>query len=252
MAAVRRTAASAAARTAAARTALAAHARGLHATSAARLAPSLPLRAGDPGRDADVHRPESEIALLKQLDMLGSPTLYGKLVSSVSSNGFTVADLAVIGPGIVLNNAVLLWDVPQYGVGGPDSLTAESSAATPEFSDPTSPFHGWTTEMFKIFEVVEPTPDILIIGSGATTSPLPPKIKAYLMSLGMQSEVQASRQAAHTYNMLLQEGRRPSIAMLPLIPTSARTGEELVKTFTRDPAIKRGNEGENKDASSEA
>ncbi|KAJ2999655.1 hypothetical protein HDV02_002128 [Globomyces sp. JEL0801] len=40
-------------------------------------------------------------------------------IMSVSDTGFQLEDMKVKGPLIVLNSTVLLWDVPQYGVGGP-------------------------------------------------------------------------------------------------------------------------------------
>ncbi|KAJ3009956.1 hypothetical protein HKX48_007655 [Thoreauomyces humboldtii] len=128
---------------------------------------------------------------------------------------------------------LLMWDVPQFGVGskevvGPDVDDVAGHVAVDEV-DPSSPFYGWTTECFKVFEVLENAPDILVIGTGAQTYPLPPHLKTYLHRLGMQVEVQASRQAGSTYNILVQEGRRPAAALLPVIPTSARTGQMLVK-----------------------
>ncbi len=45
--------------------------------------------------------------------------------------------------------------------------------------------------------------------------PLPPQIKAYLGGLGIQVEVQDSRNASSTYNMLHEEGRVVAAALLP-------------------------------------
>jgi NADH dehydrogenase [ubiquinone] 1 alpha subcomplex assembly factor 3 len=58
---------------------------------------------------------------------------------------------------------------------------------------------------------------------------LPPLLKAHLHSLGMQTEVLDSRSAGSTFNILVQEGRSPAAAILPRIPTSARTGKSLVE-----------------------
>ncbi|KAI8926955.1 NADH dehydrogenase 1 alpha subcomplex assembly factor 3 [Entophlyctis helioformis] len=169
--------------------------------------------------------------VLSQYSVLGSPSVLGRGVYSVTNTGFAVSDLKVAGPVIVLNNAVLLWDVPQYGVGGPNGGVDDDDVARlppGSIKDPASPCYGWTADMFKIFEAVEPTPDILVIGTGGTMALLPPAIRKYLTSLGMQVEVQGSKQAASTYNVLLQEGRKPACALLPVIPTSARTGLPLV------------------------
>ena len=45
----------------------------------------------------------------------------------------------------------------------------------------------------------------------------------------MQVEVSTSQNAASTYNVLLAEGRRVACAILPIIPTCARTGKCLVE-----------------------
>ncbi|KAJ3166620.1 hypothetical protein HDU88_003102 [Geranomyces variabilis] len=159
-----------------------------------------------------------------------------KLFSAVGNTSFTVGDLRMHGPVVVINDQVLMWDVPQFGVGS-DEVVPASDASTAQDGgveivlqgDPSSPFYGWGVDCFKIFEVIEQQPEILVIGTGAQTYPLPPHLKAYLHRLGMQVEVLASRQAGSTYNILVQEGRRPAAALLPVVPTSARTGQVLVK-----------------------
>ncbi|TPX57580.1 hypothetical protein PhCBS80983_g03751 [Powellomyces hirtus] len=157
-----------------------------------------------------------------------------KLFTAVGNTGFTIGDMRMQGPVVVVNDAILMWDVPQFGVGSEQVVSQganedASGGTIVEKGDPASPFYGWDTDCFKIFEVVENVPDILVIGTGAQTYPLPPHLKTYLHKLGMQVEVLASRQAGSTYNILVQEGRRPAAALLPVIPTSARTGEVLVK-----------------------
>ncbi|KAJ3273672.1 hypothetical protein HDU76_010780 [Blyttiomyces sp. JEL0837] len=127
-----------------------------------------------------------------------------------------------------------MWDVPQYGVG---SVEVEQGDGEVEVNDkglervdnPGSVFHLWTTDMLKLFEIVTPKPEIVVIGTGAAMQPMPPMLKNYLHKLGIQVEVMSSRHAGSTYNLLLREGRRASTALLPNIPTSARTGQHLVK-----------------------
>ncbi|KAI8585217.1 NADH dehydrogenase 1 alpha subcomplex assembly factor 3 [Geranomyces variabilis] len=167
-----------------------------------------------------------------------------KLFSAVGNTSFTVGDLRMHGPVVVINDQVLMWDVPQFGVGSDevvsalDASTAQDGGAEVVLQgDPSSPFYGWGVDCFKIFEVIEQQPEILVIGTGAQTYPLPPHLKAYLHKLGMQVEVLASRQAGSTYNILVQEGRRPAAALLPVVPTSARMGQVLVK-FKQPPKVR--------------
>ncbi|KAJ1543949.1 hypothetical protein HK405_008958 [Cladochytrium tenue] len=162
----------------------------------------------------------------------------GKLVQRVAAGSVRVGDVLAAGPVAVINGAVFLWDAPQYGVGGPDEAALDARVDAARRSEgsvemvvdnPASVFHGWTTDVLKLFEVVEPPPDLLVLGTGERVQVLPQFLRAYLHSLGIQVEVMSSRNAAFTYNLLLQEGRRVATALLPIIPTSARTGRPLVK-----------------------
>ncbi|TPX71716.1 hypothetical protein SpCBS45565_g00791 [Spizellomyces sp. 'palustris'] len=179
---------------------------------------------------------------LQTYNIFESPSPSTKTFKSVGNTSFTVGDVRLQGPVVLINDTVFMWDVPQFGAGSEeveitdtiiDGETLIRQGAGSEgkqiVDDPSSPFHGWTTDNFKLFEVTQPVPELLVVGTGAQTYILPPFLRSYLHKLGLQLEVMASRQAASTYNILLQEGRRPAAALLPVIPTSSRTGEMLVK-----------------------
>lgn len=100
------------------------------------------------------------------------------------------------------------------------------------WSDPASPFYGWTHDVFKIFEMVENKPDIVLVGTGGTIHRFPPFLSTYLNGLGFQTEILSSKQAASTYNVLSEEGRNVALAVLPLIPTSPVTKKILVELKT--------------------
>lgn len=70
--------------------------------------------------------------------------------------------------------------------------------------------------------------ELLIIGTGSVSEKLPKFIFDHISSLGIQLEVCNSRSAVKICNILASEGRTPAAALLPLIPTSARTGKQLV------------------------
>ena len=82
-----------------------------------------------------------------------------------------------------MNNVTFLWKVPQYGMGAKVYKDSEAKQGI---------FEGWSKEMVKMFELVEPLPEIVVFGTGATSARLPPSIAEYLKSLGMQVEVQAT------------------------------------------------------------
>ncbi|KAM0749959.1 hypothetical protein T439DRAFT_315326 [Meredithblackwellia eburnea MCA 4105] len=127
-------------------------------------------------------------------------------VKSLSAEeGFTMSDgLIIPSPVIFINGALFMWDVPPpQEMGWP----------------------GWEVEKWKLFEVVTPRPDILLVGSGQRGLFAPPAFRKYINSLGIQVDVIDSKSACSTYNLLAEEGRRVAAAIYPLSPFDARTGK---------------------------
>lgn len=58
--------------------------------------------------------------------------------------------------------------------------------------------------------------DVLFIGTGAEIAHLPPPLRTALDEAGIGVEVMASPAACRTYNVLLSEGRRIALALLPV------------------------------------
>lgn len=58
--------------------------------------------------------------------------------------------------------------------------------------------------------------DVLLIGMGADIAHIPGALRAQLEEAGMGVEVMSSPQACRTYNVLLGEGRRVALALLPV------------------------------------
>ena len=58
--------------------------------------------------------------------------------------------------------------------------------------------------------------DVLFIGTGADIAPIPGDLRATLEGAGVGVEVMSSPSAARTYNVLLSEGRRIALAMVPV------------------------------------
>ena len=58
--------------------------------------------------------------------------------------------------------------------------------------------------------------DVLFVGMGAEISPLDPAFRAVLEEAGIGVEIMASPPACRTYNVLLSEGRRVGLALLPV------------------------------------
>ncbi|ASM71867.1 MULTISPECIES: Mth938-like domain-containing protein [Roseobacteraceae] len=58
--------------------------------------------------------------------------------------------------------------------------------------------------------------DVLFMGTGAEIAHIPTGLRTQLEEAGVGVEVMASPAAARTYNVLLSEGRRIALAMLPV------------------------------------
>ena len=58
--------------------------------------------------------------------------------------------------------------------------------------------------------------DLILLGTGPTLQRLPSPLAAEAARAGIAIEPMDSRAAARTYNMLLAEGRRVAVALLPL------------------------------------
>ena len=58
--------------------------------------------------------------------------------------------------------------------------------------------------------------DVLFVGTGADVAHIPTDLREYLEGQGIGVEAMASAAAARTYNVLLSEGRRIALAMIPV------------------------------------
>lgn len=58
--------------------------------------------------------------------------------------------------------------------------------------------------------------DVLFVGTGVEIAHLPGDLRTRLEEAGLGAEVMSSPSAARTYNVLLSEGRRVALAMLPV------------------------------------
>ncbi|CAM3285971.1 Mth938-like domain-containing protein [Paracoccus nototheniae] len=58
--------------------------------------------------------------------------------------------------------------------------------------------------------------DVLFLGMGAATAPIPRDLLDQLDAAGLRAEAMTSPTAARTYNVTLSEGRRVACALLPL------------------------------------
>ncbi|GAA5825273.1 hypothetical protein JCM10212_005678, partial [Sporobolomyces blumeae] len=95
------------------------------------------------------------------------------ITSLTPSAGYTLSDgLVIPGPIVILDGVVFMWDVEP-----------------PKEDDFGGSWQGFETDKLKVFEVVNPRPEILLVGTGPTGLFPPPAFKKYLNSLGIQVDV---------------------------------------------------------------
>ncbi|KAJ3082781.1 hypothetical protein HK102_001460 [Quaeritorhiza haematococci] len=91
-----------------------------------------------------------------------------KMITGVRNQGFSVGDVNLVGPVLLVNNSLLMWDVPQFAVGSEEVVptdqdlergyTEVDGEKIPMVTDETSVFYGWTTKIFDVFKTIEPLP----------------------------------------------------------------------------------------------
>lgn len=100
--------------------------------------------------------------LLSQFNLNGlDSTSNQNIIKGLSSTKFVVGSYTLTGPILLANNAIFLWDVPQFGVGSKELEIKDTLIQSKEIEyclDTESVFYGWTTRMMKIFEFIDPTP----------------------------------------------------------------------------------------------
>jgi len=64
--------------------------------------------------------------------------------------------------------------------------------------------------------------DVLFIGTGPEIGPIPGALRAKLEAAGLGVEIMSSPAACRTYNVLLSEGRRVAVALLPIGGNAAK------------------------------
>ncbi|KAK5823469.1 NADH dehydrogenase 1 alpha subcomplex assembly factor 3 [Linnemannia elongata] len=148
-------------------------------------------------------------------------------VTTCTKHGFVTTEAITLqGPVLCIGGQVFLWDIFKEG-GAVDKYLKKNNAAS---SSPQQPARSifevmdedTAKEIFKVFELMNPRPEILIVGTGKAFAPLSPAVRAVVRSLGLQVDMMSTANAAATYNMLAEEGREVAAALLPLEPSTAQ------------------------------
>lgn len=78
----------------------------------------------------------------------------------------------------------------------------------------TGPWGGYDDEAALL--ALAPDVDVLFVGTGAEIAHIPAALRSVLEDAGLGVEVMNSPAACRTYNVLLSEGRRIALAVLPV------------------------------------
>ena len=114
-----------------------------------------------------------------------------QIIESYGDGGFKVSGVAFTGPIIVFPERSIAW--PNAA---PDGLSVEMLA--------------------RVFED-EDSPEILLVGCGATAVFLSPRLRAAIRERGPVVDAMDTGAACRTYNILMTEERRVAAALLPVV-----------------------------------
>ncbi|SNX81574.1 uncharacterized protein MEPE_00279 [Melanopsichium pennsylvanicum] len=172
-------------------------------------------------------------------NILESATLTTNVsIASTSPTSLTLHDGLVLSePIVILNNNVFLWDHPKLnqdyavpsGIGWEAWLGVEKIEAGKKLKVTDK-----VKQVFRVFELVDERPEILLFGTGKRVLPPPGPVREYLNGLGIQLDVQSTHDAASTYNMLTEEGRKVAAILIPSEPTPKKryTPDDLQKLLS--------------------
>lgn len=119
----------------------------------------------------------------------------GILIHSYSSSGFNIDGNRVLGPCALLPPAILQWNVGTY-----KDITVDS---------------------VSLFHMIEPTIEILVLGTGLKLERIDPSVLALLKRKGISVEVQDTPNACATFNFLTSERRLVAAGLIPPSPSTA-------------------------------
>lgn len=159
----------------------------LRGLSRARAAPAQLLRA--PRRGHRLTPADDELYQRTRISLLQRESPHAVYIDSYSSRGFTVNGNRVLGPCALLPPSVVQWNV-----GSHQEITEES---------------------LSLFWMLEPTVEIVVVGTGDRTERLQARVLRAMRQRGIAVEVQDTPNACATFNFLCHEGRVTGAALIP-------------------------------------
>ncbi|KAF9438271.1 hypothetical protein BGZ76_008912 [Entomortierella beljakovae] len=171
---------------------------------------------------------DAESAISGFMNMFSDKDSRTVSISACTKHGFVTTEaINLQGPVLCIGGQVFLWDIFKDTGAVSQLLKQQQSSSTPSSPSTARPIfesmdENTAMEIFKVFEVMNPRPEILIIGTGKTFGPLSPAVRSVIRGLGLQVDMMSTANAAATYNMLAEEGREVAAALLPLEPSTSQ------------------------------
>lgn len=149
------------------------------------------------------YEPDGKTTVTILNDEIGAPLM----IDSYTKHGFKLNNgVQVLGPMVIFPKTVLGWDVA--GV------------------------HDITPTSLALFSILEPKPDVLVIGIGDKGSKIPLETIHFLRKKKINMEILATEHACTTFNFLSGEGRCAVGVMIPP-STILWTAFDIVNTKLR-------------------
>ncbi|GAQ78783.1 hypothetical protein KFL_000190020 [Klebsormidium nitens] len=110
-------------------------------------------------------------------------------IDAYDETGFVVDGVDIRGAIVCFGNSTFRWNVSSIADVTPDSLA--------------------------IFEAIRPAPELLVLGCGSHMVPVSKEVRSFLRKHGIGLEPESTANAAGTFNVLNEEGRKVAAALLP-------------------------------------
>ncbi|KAJ9476893.1 hypothetical protein PHBOTO_000579 [Pseudozyma hubeiensis] len=201
------------------------HPRAFGTTSSARLPSDDPGGKPNTGQHRTVY--DDFFNILESSPSSSSPLNAGStvVISSTSPTSLTLSDGLVLSePVVILNNSVFLFDSPPlpFDRATPSGLGWEAWLGVSSIKPGKMAVTQKVKDIFAVFELVDDRPEILLFGTGPRVLPPPQPIRQHINELGIQLDVMSTHDAASTFNMLSEEGRKVAAILLPEVEEGGR------------------------------
>ncbi|KAJ1915461.1 hypothetical protein H4219_004312 [Mycoemilia scoparia] len=125
-------------------------------------------------------RERSELPIRSTLSNIFAPSESTLYVESDLKDGFMLSNnTKVNGPMLIINGEAFEWKI---------SVHDFSTDTSKNNGKDGHPFKSIDRDAFKVLEVVNPKPEMLVLGTGATSYMLPPDVRDYLTNIGIPVE----------------------------------------------------------------